>query len=310
MLAVTGIRRGTRVLVVALPVVTLLAVAVFAAGCSRLALVNALVPRSDFVRASAIEYGTEPRQKLDVYRPLGATAAPVVLFFYGGRWRSGERGEFLFVAEALTSLGVVVVIPDYRLAPEAVFPAFVEDGARAVEWTYRHAGSYGGDPGRIYLMGHSAGAHIAALLALDRRYLDSLGVPNAAIAGMIGLAGPYDFLPFTGADVRVAMGPPEGWPETQPVRFARRGAPPLLLLHGGSDETVEPRNTTSLAAAERAAGGCVRTALYPKVGHVETLASLWTPLRSLAPVREDIAQFIGEGCSLEEDRARERRPRP
>lgn len=219
-----------------------------------------------------------------------------MIFFYGGRWRSGVRGDFLFVAEALASLGAVVVIPDYRLAPDFVFPVFVEDAARAVEWTHRHAARYGGDPDRIYLMGHSAGAHIAALLALDRRYLDSLSVPDSAIAGLIGLAGPYDFLPFTGPDVRDAMGPPEGWPETQPVRFARREAPPLLLLHGGDDETVEPRNTTSLTEAERAAGGCVRTVLYPHVGHVEILAALWAPLRSLAPVREDIARFIADGC--------------
>lgn len=286
----------------AVPVVALLVVASLASGCSRLAIVNALVPRSDFVRTSAIEYGADPRQKLDVYQPLGAASAPVVIFFYGGRWRSGDRGAYLFVAEALASLGAVVIVPDYRLAPDAVFPAFVQDGARAVEWAYRHAGRYGGDPDRLYLMGHSAGAHIAALLALDRSYLDSLSVPDSAIAGMIGVAGPYDFLPFTSADVRVAMGPPKGWPETQPVRFVRPAAPPLLLLHGGGDETVEPRNTTSLSIAERAAGGCVRTVLYPKVGHVEILAALWAPLRSLAPVREDIARFIGDGCGKTADR--------
>lgn len=273
-----------------------LVVALLAGGCAPIALVNALVPSSGFERTEGIAYGAEPRQKLDVYRPVGVdSAAPVVVFFYGGRWRTGEREHFHFAAEALTSLGAVVVIPDYRLAPDVVFPAFVEDGARAVAWAHRNAPSYGGDPRRIYLMGHSAGAQIAALLALDRRYLDPLSVPDSAIAGMIGIAGPYDFLPFTDADVRQSMGPPERWPETQPVNFAREGAPPLLLLQGADDETVKPRNATSLAAAERAAGGCVRTVLYPHVGHIAILAALWAPLRMIAPVRREVARFIGEG---------------
>jgi acetyl esterase/lipase len=270
-------------------------VALLAGGCAPIGLVNALVPSSGFEQTEGIAYGAEPRQKLDVYRPVGLdSAAPVVVFFYGGRWRTGEREQFRFVAEALTSLGAVVVIPDYRLAPEVVFPAFVEDGARAVAWAHRNAAAYGGDPRRIYLMGHSAGAQIAALLALDRRYLDPLSVPDSAIAGMIGIAGPYDFLPFTDADVRQSMGPPERWPETQPVNFAREGAPPLLLLQGADDETVKPRNATSLAAAERAAGGCVRTVLYPHVGHIAILAALWKPLRMIAPVRREVARFIGE----------------
>jgi acetyl esterase/lipase len=267
-----------------------------AGGCSQLGVVNALVPEAGFVRTAGISYGADPRQELDVYRPLGASAAPVVVFFYGGRWRTGERAQYLFVAEALTSLGLVVVVPDYRLAPRDVFPTFVEDGARAVAWTHRNAGEFGGDAGRVYLMGHSAGAHIAALLALDRSFLDSLAVPDSAIAGLIGLAGPYDFLPFTGADVREAMGPEDGWSDTQPVRFVREGAPPLLLLHGGGDETVEPRNSTSLAEAERAAGGCVRTVVYPRISHVGIIAAMWEPLRSLAPVRQDVAQFIRDGC--------------
>lgn len=271
--------------------------ALAATGCSPLALLNAVIPSGGYERTTDLPFGPHPRQRLDVYRPRAAVAsAPVVVFFYGGRWRSGERGQYRFVAEALTSRGLVAVLADYRLSPEVTFPAFVEDGARAVAWARAHIAGYGGDPERILVAGHSAGAHIALLLALDRGYLSAVGAPP--VAGAIGLAGPYDFLPFTSQDVREAMGPEAGWPDTQPIHFARAGAPPILLIHGLEDSTVRPGNSLRLAQKLREQGGCVRHLEYARTDHSDVLLALASPLRrSRPPVLDEVAEFIKRpGC--------------
>lgn len=235
-----------------------------------------------------MRYGDAPRQRLDVYAPPAADHAPVVVFFYGGRWSEGRREDYRFVGAALAEAGIVTIIPDYRLYPEVRFPAFVEDGAAAVAWALDQAEAFGGAPDRLYLMGHSAGAHIAALLALDRRYL---GAAADRLAGWIGLAGPYDFLPLEAADLRDMFGPPERFPRSQPVRFARAGAPPALLLHGRDDATVSPDNSRSLAAALRDAGSDVRLTLYDGVGHAALVGALARPLGFVAPVREAVVRF-------------------
>ncbi|MDX1609274.1 MAG: alpha/beta hydrolase [Halofilum sp. (in: g-proteobacteria)] len=259
------------------------------AGCSAVDLLNVAAPVADTRTADEIAYGAGERRRLDVYGPPADAArpAPVVVFFYGGRWSRGERADYAFVGATLAAHGLVVVIPDYRLYPEVRFPAFVEDGAAAVRWTRDHIARFGGDPGRIYLMGHSAGAHIAVLLALDRRYL-----AGAAPAGAIGLAGPYDFLPLEAADLRDLFGPPERFPRSQPIEYARGDAPPLLLLHGLDDDTVWPRNSRNLAAAVRARGGRAETRFYEDLGHAGIVGALSGPLDFLAPVRADVLAFI------------------
>jgi len=211
-----------------------------------------------------------------------------VVFFCGGRWSGGQRSDYAFVGAALAERGIVVVIPDYRIYPDVRFPAFVEDGARAVRWTGDHIARYGGDPGRIHVMGHSAGAHIAAMLALDRDYLDG----RVDLAGMIGLAGPYDFLPLEAADLRDMFGPPERFPASQPIEFARGDAPPMLLLHGLDDDTVWPRNSRNLAAAIHARGGRVGTHFYDDINHAEIVGALSDIGDFLAPVRADVLAFI------------------
>ena len=262
----------------------------FATGCS-LHTINAISPRADRDLREGISYGDVPRQKLDVYTPRGAASTPLVVFFYGGSWRTGDRGLYRFVAESLTARGFVVVIPDYRLYPEVTFPGFVQDAALAVRFTAEHAAEWGGDPKRLFVMGHSAGAHITALLALDPHYLKDAGAPPHTIHGAIGLAGPYDFLPF-GKDVRQVMGPEAQWPATQPINFAGKDAPPMLLLHGRTDATVRARNTRNLAQALTAAGAAVRPVLYPKVSHVDIVLALAPRLAFLAPVLDDIQRFI------------------
>ena len=263
------------------------------AGCSPLAAFNAVVPkdRAGAKVASAIAYGEGPRRALDVYAPTGPRtgARPVVVFFYGGSWSSGARSGYAFVGRALAAQGFVAVIPDYRLVPEVRYPSFVEDGAAAVRWAEAHALDYGGDPDRIVLMGHSAGAYIAAMLALDDRWL---GPDRAPVKGFVGLAGPYDLPPFDVPASQAAFG---SWPnpaETQPVTWAGAGDPPTLLLVGAKDATVNPRNSEALARKLRAGGVPVEVRSYPGLGHVGTLLALARPFRRKAPAVEDVRRFV------------------
>lgn len=270
-----------------------LALGLMVAACSPLKTFDALVPKdSEGQRvASGVAYGGDARQTLDIYAPRQVVAGskPVVVFFYGGSWNSGTRAGYAFVGRALAAQGFVTVIPDYRLVPNVRYPAFVEDGAAAVRWTKGHIGQFGGDPGRIVLMGHSAGAYIAAMLAVDDRWL---GADRSAVRGLVGLAGPYDFAPFDVDVSRAAFG---AWPrpeETQPVHWAGTGDPPALLLVGGDDKTVLPRNSEALAAKLRAGGVPVTLRSYPKLGHVGLILAVSRPFRGRAPVVTDVANFV------------------
>ncbi|RPF72288.1 alpha/beta hydrolase [Aurantiacibacter spongiae] len=279
-----------------------------AAGAALLALVaaviirsplrtfNALVPKDDggLKVASGIAYADGARHRLDVYVPEGASAAsnlPVVVFFYGGSWSSGTRSAYDFAGRALAARGFVTVIPDYRLVPEVRFPAFVEDGAAAVRWVRDDVARYGGDGRRIVLMGHSAGAYIAAMLALDDRWLAG---DRAAIRGFVGLAGPYDFAPFAVRSSIAAFG---DWPDaadTQPLTFAGPGDPPALLLTGTDDVTVKPRNAIVLADKLAAAGVAARARQFDGIGHVAILLALSRRFRAKAPVLRAATAFAHE----------------
>ena len=251
------------------------------AACSPLAALNVLVPKSGFERQADLSYGNEPRQRLDVYVPrAAATPAPVVVFFYGGSWQGGSRESYLFVAEALVSQGFVVVAPDYRVYPEVRYPGFLEDGAAAVAWTRREISRHGGDPAQIYVMGHSAGAHIAAMLAYDDEWLRKEGLARTDLAGFIGLAGPYDFLPLTDPKVKAVFSSEPQLSRTQPITYVRGGEPRSLLITGDSDTTVSPRNTSRLAEKLRSVGSVVVEKHYEKPNHYTLLAALASPLRN------------------------------
>ena len=257
---------------------------------------NAFVLKDPGARLLArdLAYGQHPRQQLDLYAPRRLPAGgglPVIAFFYGGSWASGVRQGYGFVGRALAARGFLVAVADYRLVPEVRFPGFVEDAAAAVRWLFEHAAEHGGDPERIVLMGHSAGAYNAAMVALDPQWL---GSHRSRICGLIGLAGPYDFLPLKGAVTRAAFAEGKDLEATQPVRFAHEGAPPTLLLHGGQDRTVLPRNSKALTKAIAAAGGEARLKLYPQLGHVAILTALSLPFRSRAPVLADAVDFASQ----------------
>lgn len=255
---------------------------------------NTLVPKDAGGRqvAEGLAYGNDARQALDVYAPTGASGEeplPVVVFFYGGSWNSGTREGYDFAGRALAAQGYVVVVPDYRLVPQVHFPAFVEDGADAVRWVRDNIAAHGGDPDTIVLMGHSAGAHIGAMLAHDGQWLSD---HREAVRGFVGLAGPYDFAPL---DTEASIAAFGQWPqveETQPVTFASAGSPPSLLLTGADDTTVKPRNSRALLAALEEAGVEVRMESYAGIDHIDILTALSRPLRGRAPVLADTGQFI------------------
>jgi acetyl esterase/lipase len=263
-------------------------------GCAALGKSLANIPASfgDFKVTRNIRYATEaPRQQLDVYQPsVAGIARPVVIFLHGGGWRSGSKGAYKFVADALTSRGYVAVLPEYRLFPEVRFPQYVTDAAQAVVWTQQHAKEIGGDPRRIFVMGHSAGAHIGALVVLDAKYLQQAGGNGDGIAGFIGLAGPYEYLPFpTGM-----FGPPEGYASTQPINFVERNSPPMLLMHGLADKVVWLANTQHMAAKIRSVGGKVEERYYEDMSHGAIIAAFSAFYRNRRPVLNDVERFITE----------------
>jgi acetyl esterase/lipase len=243
--------------------------------------------------ATDVAYGPLPRQRLDVWRRSGTQRpAPVLVWFYGGSWNSGARGDYGFAARAFAEKGFVVVVPDYRLVPSVRYPAFVEDAAAAVAWTRANVARLGGDADRIVLAGHSAGAYLAVMLALDTRWLAAAGVDADAVKAVAGLAGPYDFYPFTTDASRLAFGQAPEPAATQPVNHARAAAPPLWLGAGTADTIVRPRNSELLARRQRSFGGRVAFVRYDGLDHYDIVMALSRPFRGKAPVLDDAAAFL------------------
>lgn len=260
-------------------------------ACAPQRAAESLLLGGHFELIQGLPYGSDPRQRLDVYRPRDApTAASVIVFLYGGRWQHGSRKEYRLLGDAITRRGLVAVVPDYRLYPAVRFPTWVEDAARAVRWVRDSIEPYGGDPARIVVVGHSAGAHTAALLALDARYLREAGVPDGSVDGFASLAGPVATV-WTDPDVQALMGPREGWPETYPMELIDGTEPPLLLLQGGRDETVAPENAVRLGARIRDRGGCARVIGYKGLDHTGIVVALSLPRFEIAPVLEDVLAF-------------------
>jgi acetyl esterase/lipase len=269
--------------------------ALLGAGCSPVEMLNVLAGKCRIERD--IAYGPDPRHRLDVYVPASAGPHPALMFLYGGNWDSGSRAMYRFVGTAFAARGFLTVIPDYRLYPAVRFPVFLEDCARAFAWTRREADQYGG-AGMPRLLGHSAGAYNAAMLALAPDYLGAFGLaPRRDIHSMVGLAGPYDFLPLHSAELRRVFGASgDGMAPaaTQPVTFADIRSPPMLLMAGTADTVVDPGNTRRLAARLQAAGARVETRFYPGVGHREIIGAIAPVLRFLAPTLRDCVAFLAD----------------
>jgi acetyl esterase/lipase len=277
--------------------------ALLLSACSALTTINTLSPNDGARVTTDLAYGPAARNRLDIYRPRAqpgaddatAATAPVVLFFYGGNWNSGERADYAFIGRALASRGIVAVVADYRLSPDVHYPEILRDSALALAWTLREAPRYGGDIKRLYVMGHSAGAYNAAMLALDPRWLGELGLSPALLRGWIGLAGPYDFLPIKVPAVKPVFYFPDTPADSQPINHLGAAAPRTLLIAARHDKLVDPlRNTAGLATGLRAAGVPVTTEYFDHVSHASLVGSIAAPLRFLAPTLDDIAHFVNE----------------
>ena len=267
-------------------------------GCSTTVVLDKLVPTHTYVSLPSARYGPDARQQLDIYVPLAEKRqhpTPMVVFFYGGSWSSGDRADYRFVGEALASRGIITLVADYRLSPQVRYPQFLQDSAKAVKWAFDHARGLGADPQRIYLVGHSAGGYNAAMLALDARWLEAEGLQPAQLAGWAGLAGAYNFLPIGVPEVQVAFNWPDTAADTQPIYHARSqaGFPPALLLAASSDTSVNPqRNTGALAERLQAQGVPVQLKYYEKLSHATLVGAVATPLNFLAPVAHDLVSFV------------------
>jgi acetyl esterase/lipase len=270
--------------------------AALTAACAPLTMFATFTPKDPAVReARNVAFGPQAHQRLDVYAPRrgkGQAGLPVAVFFYGGSWDTGKRTDYGWVGQALASRGFVTVLPDYGLYPQVRYPAFLQDGAQAVRWAQDHAAEFGGDPTRIVLVGHSAGAYNAAMIALDTRYLQAAGVDPKHIRALGGLSGPYDFLPLTDPIAERTFGQANDLPGTQPTSFVTKDAPPAFLATGDDDTTVFPKNTVKLAAKYRAAGVEVEERHYARVDHVSMVLALSRPLRGRAPVLQQMTEFL------------------
>ncbi len=265
-------------------------------ACSGTGTLNALSARDTYTLQPGVAYADGPRQRLDIYTPTTAPPAagwPMVVFFYGGSWNSGDRGDYRFLGEALAAQGVLTLIADYRLFPQVRFPAFLQDSAQALAWGLTQARRLGADPRRVFVMGHSAGGYNAAMLALDARWLQATGHRPQELAGWIGLAGPYDFFPTDNPEVRPVFFHPDYPPRAQPIDFTPADAPRAFLGAARKDDLVSPeRSSVQLARKLQAAGVPVTLRLYERVNHATLLGAMAWPLRWMAPVLADVRAFI------------------
>ena len=250
-------------------------------------------------RLATVSTGEHPSQKAVVWGPANRTAdeaaLPVIVFAHGGSWRSGDPEDYGFLARAFVPKGFVVVLAGYRLvkegAPDGVYPAMIEDTARVIQWTHEDIAQYGGDPDRIILAGHSAGAYNVMMATLERQWLSEKGVDPDAIAAVVGMSGPYDFFPFDSESTIAAFGPASDPEATQTFNHVRGDAPPILLVHGEKDSLVRPRNSRELAQLIETAGGSATLLLYPDMEHNDPLIALASPWRSNRTVAQDFAEF-------------------
>lgn len=261
-------------------------------SCSPLKLINAFIPSRDYQVTKDILYGNHDVQSLDIYQPkLRNHNNPVLIWIHGGAWQGGNKDLYTFIGEAFTSQNLIVVIPNYRKYPN-LFPDFLNDTAKAIAWTHANIERFGGNPDNFTLMGHSSGAHIALMLALNPKYLEQTQTPISAISSVIGLSGPYDFLPLTSPKLKEIFTPAKPLALSQPIHFAHKNAPPILLATGLKDKRVDPSNSTRLAKRIEAVGGQIVLRNYPTYSHSDILVKLARPLRQDSGVYVDVLRFM------------------
>ena len=235
-------------------------------------------------------YAAGESHQADIYRPSGPGPHPVVVFLYGGGWRSGSKEDVAYVGAAFARRGFVTVIPEYRHVPAASLPDILNDNAAAVAWTLAHAAEFAGDPHRVVIVGHSSGAWAAAMLGLDAAWLERAGTSPEALAGIVGLSGPYAVAALTDPqDRQVFAGSDRA---LQPINHAAGPHPAMLLLTGAADRDVKPSGTVALAEKLQRSAGTQQVRIYPGLGHGDMVEALSVPFSLHASVAKDICRFV------------------
>ncbi|TGE21423.1 alpha/beta hydrolase [Hymenobacter aquaticus] len=242
---------------------------------------------SDIAYVPTSEAGFDAkRHRLDVYAPRKKAAAPypVVVFIHGGNWDSGNKNIYSFIGRRLAKQGVVAVVINYRLAPQVQVPAMADDCARAVVWTYQHIAEYGGDPKRLFTMGHSAGGGLAALLAADNQLFARRGLAANPVRGAI-LDDPagldmYDYLRKMqyGGDEQylVPFGKePAGWKAVSPMYFVTAQTPPFLIFVGGETYPSISSSSAKFRQKLQQLGREPQFAVLPGKKHVPMVLQLY-----------------------------------
>ncbi|TVP92119.1 MAG: alpha/beta hydrolase [Pseudomonadaceae bacterium] len=272
-------------------------------ACSPLAPVNFFVPDDSYHLRADQAYGSDERQRLDVFLPVGELdRAPVALFFYGGSWRGGSKDNYTFVGEALASRGIITVIADYRVYPEVTYPDFLHDSAAALAWVVEQRSDWQPQSGPLVVMGHSAGAYNAAMLALDPRWLEPHALSPADLDAWVSLAGPFEFLPIINPRVKPVFHHPDTPLDSQPIEHAGSHSPPALLMAARPDRLVDPeRNTQAMSEKLSAAGVAVDTHYFESRNHFTLVLALAHPFQHWDPVLDKTADFIHQLATPPDD---------
>ena len=265
-----------------------LAVLLGAVSCAPVKILNGLTPSGSFEKTKDISYGPLERQTLDIYRSEKPRAdSPVLVFIHGGSWDHGDKNLYKFLAEGFTSEGFDVVVPNYRLYPEVIYPKMIEDSAKAVYYTVKRF------PDRdIVLMGHSAGAYNMLMIGLAPEYLEAVGGNLCAdISGLVSLAGP------TGAvllkeEPYISIFPDRFTGTDAPINNLTGPRPPLFLAHGSEDETVHPRNSEDLGAKILEKGGVATVKIYEGDNHTDMVKYISGLFDGDSTLKADILEFV------------------
>ncbi|HRJ44132.1 MAG: alpha/beta hydrolase [Caldilineaceae bacterium] len=255
--------------------------------------------------ARDVQYSPRFGMGLDVYSPAQGENHPVLIFIHGGGWDKYDRKLFTPVGQKFVEMGIVVVIPDYTLHPDAGYKQMTQEMAAATAWTLENIAQYGGDPSRVVIAGHSAGAHLAGLVATDEVWLNFEGHTNQELCGFIGLSGVYDipaqmvFERSTGGTAPVmtaVMGGEANFAVASPSSYLFPSTPQTLLVHGALDDTVPLSISENFQRKLDAAGIPNRLVVYPDKGHNDYLFDGF--FNATAPILIHISDFA-QGCFLD-----------
>lgn len=273
-------------------------------GCSAVQIVNSVSKIYPVEVEKDIAFGDNPRDTMDIYYPKSknenSANTPVVVFIYGGSWNRGEKSEYEFVGRKLASLGYITMLPNYRVYPEVKYPDFLKDGAKSIAKLVDQLKTEKYQPlkpsDKIVLMGHSAGAYNAAMLAMDDRWLARENLNRAdLIEGLIGMAGAYNIYPIGVPEVRPVFNHPNYPEKSQPIDYVAESKVPTLLLAPESDELVSlEKNTFSLAKALGEVGTPNQLVTVEGTDHISLIGTLSPVLFFKGDSVSPIENFISE----------------